>query len=78
MEEIEIKKRPLMAKIANKNCKNIYVTDDNPRNENPKKIRDELLRYIDDNKSFDIGNRSIAIKKAIQNADSTRNHISCW
>ena len=33
------------------------------------KKRDELLRYIDDNKSFDIGNRSIAIKKAIQNAD---------
>ena len=30
------------------------------------KNRDELLRYVDDNKSFDIGNRSIAIKKAIQ------------
>ena len=32
------KKRPLMAKIASKNCKKIYVTDDNPRNENPKKL----------------------------------------
>ena len=25
-----------MAKIANLNCYKIYVTDDNPRNENPK------------------------------------------
>ena len=31
------KKRSIMAKIANKYCKKIYVTDDNPRNENPKK-----------------------------------------
>ena len=28
-----------MARIANKYCKKIYITDDNPRNENPKKIR---------------------------------------
>ena len=32
------KKRPLMAKIANFSCKKIYITDDNPRNENPKKL----------------------------------------
>ena len=35
-----------MSRIANNNCKKIYVTDDNPRNENPKKIRKELLKYI--------------------------------
>ena len=63
------KKRSLMAKIANNNCKKIYITDDNPRNENPKKIRDKLLKYIKKNKAFNIGNRSLAIKKAIQNAD---------
>ena len=40
------KKRAFMAKIADKYCKKIYVTDDNPRNENPKKIRNELLKYI--------------------------------
>ena len=34
--ERDQKKRPLMAKIANDNCKKIYITDDNPRNENPK------------------------------------------
>ena len=69
MGEIEIKKRALMAKIADKNCKKIYVTDDNPRNENPKKIRDELLKNIKDKKVFNIGNRKVAIAKAIQNAE---------
>ncbi len=63
------RKRPLMAKIANKYCKKIYITDDNPRNENPKNIRQVLLKYIDKNKAFNIGNRALAIKKAIQNAD---------
>jgi len=62
------KKRPLMAKIANDNCKKIYVTDDNPRNENPKKIRSHLLKYISQTKVFNIGKRELAIKKAIQNA----------
>ena len=37
VEVIEIKKRPLMAKIANNFCRKIHVTDDNPRNETPKK-----------------------------------------
>ena len=63
------KKRPLMAKIANKNSTKIYLTDDNPRNEDPKKIRNELKKYISKNKLFNIGNRGSAINKAIQNAD---------
>ena len=62
-------KRPMMAKIANDNCKKIYITDDNPRNEKPQKIRTELLKNISKNKSFNIGNRTSAIKKAILNAD---------
>jgi len=61
-------KRPIMAKIANANCKKIYITDDNPRNENPQKIRKELSKNISKNKYFNIGNRSLAIKKAILNA----------
>ena len=36
--ERDYKKRPIMAKIAKSFCKKIYVTDDNPRNENPKKL----------------------------------------
>ena len=62
------KKRPLMAKIANENCKKIIITDDNPRNENPKKIRDQISKYICKRKSLNIGNRALAIKKAIQSA----------
>ncbi len=62
------KKRPLMAKIANKYCNKVYITDDNPRNENPKKIRDKLIKYIKKEKVFNIGNREVAIKKAIHDA----------
>ena len=57
-----------MAKIANKNCQKIYITDDNPRKEKPEKIRAELLKHILKNKTFNIGKRELAIKKAIQNA----------
>ena len=67
--ERDEKKRPIMAKIANDNCKKIYITDDNPRNENPKKIRNSLFKYILKNKGFNIGNRALAIKKAIQNSE---------
>ena len=62
------KKRPIMAKIANKFCNKIYVTDDNPRNENPKKIRKALIKYLDKRKYIEIGNRSKAIKSAILNS----------
>ena len=68
--ERDKKKRPLMAKIANKNCKKIYLTDDNPRNEIPKKIRNELSKYISKDKVLNIGNRTLAIRKAIQNAST--------
>ena len=37
----DTKKRSLMAKIASKYCNKIYVTDDNPRNERPEKIREK-------------------------------------
>ena len=69
MEEIEIKKRPIMAKIANDNCKKIYVTDDNPRDESPKKIRGDIIKCISNDNSYNIGNRTLAITKAIKNAD---------
>ena len=63
------KKRPLMARIANNYSKKIYVTDDNPRNEDPDKIRNEIIRNIDRKKCFNIGSRAMAIKKAIINSD---------
>ena len=65
----DFKKRPIMARIASKYCKNIYVTDDNPRNESPEKIRKEIIRNIKNKNCFNIGNRAEAIKTAILNAD---------
>ncbi len=67
--ERDKKKRPLMAKIAKRFCKKIYVTDDNPRKENPKKIRKEITKYLKGIEYFNIGDRSIAIKKAVLNAE---------
>ena len=43
----DFKKRPIMGSIANSMCKKIYVTDDNPRSENPKKIRKEIIKISD-------------------------------
>jgi len=58
-------KRPMMGKIANRYCDRVYLTDDNPRNENPKKIRLAIKKTIDKSKVFEISNRSKAIHKAI-------------
>jgi len=63
--ERDKKKRLKMGKIAKKYCKKIFITDDNPRKENPKKIRNEIIkgcRKI----AVDIGDRKKAIKTAIK------------
>ena len=52
----DFKKRPLMAKIANSNCNKIYITDDNLRNENPTKIRNEIIKNIKNKRCYNIGN----------------------
>ncbi len=59
-------KRPIMGKIANQFCKKIYLTDDNPRKENPKKIRSQIKKTIDKNKVIEISSRKKAISKAIE------------
>ncbi len=66
----DYKKRPKMAQIASLNCKKIYVTDDNPRKENPQKIRNEIIKNLKKNNNFfEIGDRAKAIKTAILNAE---------
>ena len=60
-------KRPMMGKIANQYCDRIYLTDDNPRHENPKTIRTSIRRNISKSKIYEISNRAKAIKKAIFN-----------
>ena len=59
-----------MGKIANKMCDYIYLTDDNPRTENPKKIRDSIKQSISSSKMTEIPSRKLAIKKAILNCKS--------
>ena len=64
------KKRPLMASIASLNCKKVYVTDDNPRNEDPETIRKDIIKKIKTNNFLNIGNRAEAIKTAVLNAEA--------
>ncbi len=65
----DFKKRPIMARIASIYCKKIFVTDDNPRNEDPKKIRNEIIKNIKFTNYFNIGNRTQAIKTAVLKAE---------
>ena len=52
-----------MAKIANKLADKIFITDDNPRNENPSEIRKQLSEFCQ--KAVSIGDRKKAIFKAV-------------
>ena len=58
-------KRSMMGKIANQYCDKIYLTDDNPRHENPKNIRSSIKKNINKFKVLEIPNRAKAIKNAI-------------
>ena len=59
-----------MGKIASIYADNIYLTDDNPRLENPVKIRKDIKKGIKAKKINEISNRSIAISEAIKNLKS--------
>ena len=58
-------KRAIMGNIARKYCEKIFITDDNPRNENPSKIRSMIMRK---SKKFflEIPSRKKAIVTAIK------------
>jgi murE/murF fusion protein len=64
--ERDKKKRPKMANVCEKNAEKIYVTDDNPRNENPKLIRQMIISGFSKKLPIiEISSRSEAIKTAI-------------
>lgn len=64
-------KRPKMARIAEKYSDKIIVTSDNPRNENPIEIIDDILKGIEDLTCRDvIPDRKTAIEYAIKKAKS--------
>ena len=56
-------KRKTMGKIANKLAIRTYITDDNPRNEDPSKIRKSILKYC--HNGIEIPDRKEAIKISI-------------
>ena len=56
-------KRKKMGMIANNFAGKIYITDDNPRNENPHTIRQSIISKC--SRAVEIPNRRNAIKKAI-------------
>ena len=63
-------KRSKMGKIASDYSDTIYLTDDNPRFENPKKIRSEIKKGIKNKNFFEISDRAKAISIAIENLNS--------
>tara|TARA_B100000575_G_scaffold294043_1_gene307708 strand:+ start:60 stop:2897 length:2838 start_codon:yes stop_codon:yes gene_type:complete len=63
-------KRSKMGKIASDYFDKIYLTDDNPRFENPKKIRRDIKKGIKNKNFFEISNRAKAISVAIKNLNS--------
>ncbi len=63
--ERDKKKRTIMGKIAKKYCRKIFITDDNPRNENPQKIRKSIMKGCK-KIAIDIGSRKKAIELGIE------------
>ncbi len=60
-------KRSKMGKIASLYADQIYLTDDNPRLENPNKIRKDIKRGINSKKISEISDRAKAIFEAVKN-----------
>ena len=58
-------KRPLMGKISASLAKKVYITSDNPRNEDPQNIANEILQGIEDKSIVSV---ELNRKKAIQMA----------
>lgn len=56
-------KRAKMGEIAFKLCDRVFITDDNPRNENPSSIRKQILSGCPN--AIEINNRATAIEQAI-------------
>lgn len=60
-------KRPKMGAIANHYAKNLIITSDNPRDEEPQDIIEDILDGINDHSKIEICiDRKEAIKKALQ------------
>src|SRR6056300_1574950 len=64
------KKRAKMGRIAASYCDQIYLTDDNPRSENPNKIREDIKKGILNAKFEEISDRKLAINRAVKQLET--------
>ncbi len=62
-------KRPIMGRIASEMSKKVFITSDNPRNEDPDEIINEIRTGVVKNNYEIIENREEAIKKAIKSTE---------
>ena len=65
----DVKKRKIMGSIADKYCDNIILTDDDPRDEDPTHIADEIRSGIEETNTVYIPQRKDAIRQAIEMAN---------
>ncbi len=63
-------KRYKMGKIASNYSSEIYLTDDNPRFEDPRKIRNDIKKGIQNTLIKEISDRKLAISEAIRNLNT--------
>jgi MurE/MurF fusion protein len=66
----DLKKRSIMGRIAERHSDKIYLTDDNPRNERPSKIRKDIKKGIKKAKICELSDRKKAIYEAVKNLNT--------
>ena len=62
-------KRPLMGLAASQNADVVIVTDDNPRSEDPAKIRQMIIKDLSRDATYEYGDRAEAILRAVDMLD---------
>lgn len=66
-------KRPMMGRVAASLAKKIYITSDNPRNEDPEVIVEDILSGIEDKSNVTVElNRRKAIQMALNDQEETQ------
>lgn len=63
-------KRSKMGEVASKIADKVIITDDNPRTEQPKLIRQQIIEGITNSNYLEIADREIAITQTIHNLQS--------
>ncbi|MDO4467290.1 MAG: UDP-N-acetylmuramoyl-L-alanyl-D-glutamate--2,6-diaminopimelate ligase [Bacillota bacterium] len=66
----DIQKRKTFGEIADRYCDLIILTEDDPRDESPKEIADQIKEGIKNTSSVFIGDRYEAIRQAIESAQA--------